>query len=282
MQSAVAQRIYSGTTFTDSMQSVWGDDWREALNLMYDKLDNCPNQNAAKVWCSTVHDVKIHHESRSTAYYKPLTNGVWMGEKYRDLTKSGWGKPLQTLFHEVGHATDSKLSGGFKSYDALTKDGELGRVIFKDWGDEIERRSSATIKRYESIWKSDDVYSQLIDNGFIHGCQAGNLDDAREAVRRYMNALSNDEYNRLREMGVRDYDWLLKSTPAQRKKLLPPELCERLDYLIPKKASITAQVKKDAKSSAKNEIFAELKGYDLAVRGDISDWLECLTGEGYP
>lgn len=184
-------RVYSGTTFSDSFGKAWAGDSKKALDDIYDLLKDSKVPEAAHVWGSVFGDVEIVKTPKRRASFSPGTNRVTLGSPYTDYGADlAIGKPMQTVFHEVGHAVDDWLAGRkFAPWkfdekgnrvQCLTEDGELGRVIKSDW------------------------------------------------------------------------DALVKS---RRKK---------------------------KKSDAVNEIIEEMRGYPLAVRSDVSDWVEALTGIGYP
>ena len=286
-------RIFANTQFTDDLDRAFGASAaRETLEVIYDKLESCPIPAVAKIWQRHFHDFKVE-KVRGGAYYSPGTGRVSFGAKYAEGKGGKHYETRQTFFHEVGHGLDDYFQGGaFKAGEKITGDGELGRVIFDEYTERVEKSMREALDRVNESWKKPDgskLFDWLEQNGYI---ETYHVDDMRyivESLYSWVGNLTEAEKKKLVKAKLLSenerisWDWVLTATKAQREKILPEVLSDLWErYRVPKKTGITSKIKHSERSKQIRALIDELKGYDRDLTSSLSDWLECLTNVEYP
>ena len=282
------ERIFSGTKFTDTIKNAFGAyDAEKTLEVIYDKLDNCPVPMVENLWRRHFHDFEVE-KIRGGAHYMPATGRVSFSAKYAEGKGGKRLENRQTFFHEVGHGLDDWLNGKGFSRKALTDDGSLGKIIFSDWEKALEKNGpEKQLERLNEAWKKQDgLLEWLSENEYIRVTESHNVTKAADYLVDWVFSLSEPEKEKLRKVGllkdgVISRDWILTATKKQRESVVPEYYWHLWDF-IPKKATITATVKRKAKVGAINDVLNELRKHDRDTTASLSDWLECLTGQDYP
>lgn len=295
-------RVYSGTTFHDSFNSVWASDPKESLDAMYDKLRDAKVPEAAHVWGSVFSKVSIRATEavkdrngrvQKGSWYDPGTGRITLETVDRKLEASDVHASLQTLFHEVGHSVDDwlvgrKFGGGQFTPDgrytrSFTDSGELGNVIMSDWDAILETR---VMLKSSDLFDADDGFGERawdeIDRlGIVGGRDKRNMRVAVDSVGAWIDSQDTATRNRMHDAGIGTRDWFLTASKADLKKAgLPKDLVDEIAALkLPTRKKIETKLKSEW---AVDDIFNEMRTYDLIARNDVSDWLEALTDRGYP
>ena len=275
-ESTASDRVYEGTAFADSAKDIYGEDYKKALDGIYDRLDNAQHAGAATVWRNLFGRVKMN-KTGSGAFYRPGTGGIHLAPKYRTLDGDSLGKPFQTVFHEVGHAIDDWLDGDEFSYGAkFTKGGALGKAIRGDW-----EKLTDTGEAIDKLWKANKTGSEIFDRygemAFNHIPLMERIDDIKRRVSEEMGAAVAEKYEKA---GYFTPDFYITASPKRRK-----ELFGGLRHGYGLVAPITkAGLKKSVNYRKASEVMADIKkdGGDIKAYGDISDWIEALTDRPYP
>lgn len=294
-------RLYEGTRFTDALAGLVGKDKaRDVLDGVYKRLSTCKVKGLAKLWGETFHGVSVGLSGTGGAYYTPGTASAKFAAEHLDMSATdAYRAPLQTVFHEVGHATDNRLGGGMRQTRAMTSGGELGRIIFSDWADVAaakakERTGPLRAKlaevRSRGQWDVDTPGSELL-NAMVAGGVATDADAARarsaaRLLRRWTGTLDDDGWEKAVEQGIGRPDWVIATPDKEKRKALPADVYRAMKLEKPPDAQrMLASAERGAKASkvAAAMLYQELKrSHKKSDYADMSDWVECLSGADHP
>ena len=211
-------RVYGDTAFTDTLAGIVGrDDARGILDDVYERLETCGVPGLAKLWGDTFHDVSLLAERKGGgAYYVPGAATAHFERPYLSTdAPNSYSTPLQTVFHEIGHAIDNRLGGGMtRQYRSMTDDGGLGRVIFSDWCAVAARkakevtaplRERLAAARARSDWGgvAGGLAEDMLAAGVMSDVDMTHALRALDVLERWMGTLGDDERERAVASGVR-------------------------------------------------------------------------------
>lgn len=294
-------RLYEGTRFADTLAGIVGKDKaRDVLDGVYKRLSTCKVKGLAKLWGDTFHGVSVGLNDQKGAYYWPGRALAKFEAKYLGMSASDdYTTPLQTIFHEVGHAVDNRLGGGMHQARAMTADGELGRIIFSDWADVAaakakERTGPLRAKlaevRSRGQWDVDTPGSELLNAmvavGVATDADATRAKSAARLLRRWTDTLDDDEWEKATEQGIGRPDWVIATPDGEKRRVLPPDVYDMMKLERPPDAQrMLASAERGARAS-KVAVTMLRKEFERTLKkseyGDVSDWVECLSGEDHP
>lgn len=155
---------------------------------MHQKVMNCPNQNARKVWKKYEAQVQVGDANYYGNDYHQ-TGKIYVNGG-RDRTGSRWSAPYQTTFHESGHCIDylakDKGNGVGFHFSSRYKDGLFPGTIqaeAKSLIDTLDKKLKAEFKANKGNvqWLRDNDYlnrlyeQELYQYAVEHGCTIEDL-----------------------------------------------------------------------------------------------------------
>ncbi len=122
--------------------------------------------------------------------------------------------------------------------------------------------------------------------GMIPEEEAARAKWAAKLLRKWTGTLDDSEWAKAKAQGVGNPDWVIATPDREKRKVLPPDVYDMMKLERPPDAQrMLASAERGARASKaavtmlRKEFERTLKRSDY---GDVSDWVECLSGEDHP